>query len=131
MVSIRGSIPNIYFSYTELHFESGTFCVYPSRASVALISHSSIGNVVESTNGTGVFGSRAWIRIFIARHLDEQELVLTRLFGRDEDQFNCCELTRGRKPAEMNSRLSRYMVISICRRRLSPDISTTCMPRAL
>ena len=51
-------MPNHYFSDTEY----GTFCVHPSRTSVAFIAHSSTGNIAI-TNGTGVLGSRAWIQM--------------------------------------------------------------------
>ena len=72
VVSNRGRMPNQYFSDTELHLRVRTFCVHPSRTSVALIAHSSTGDVA-STNGTGVLCSRAWIRMHVARHLEEHE----------------------------------------------------------
>ena len=60
VVSDRDHMPNHYFS------------VHPSRTSVALIAHSSTGDVA-STNGTGILCSRAWIRMYVARHLEEHE----------------------------------------------------------
>ena len=44
--------------------------MHPSRAYVALVTHSSTGDVV-STNETGVLCSRAWIQMYVARHLEE------------------------------------------------------------
>ena len=63
VVSNRGCMPNQ---------ESGTFCVHPSRTYVALIAHSSTGDAA-STNGIGILCSRAWIRMYVARHLVMQE----------------------------------------------------------
>ena len=84
--------------------------MHPSRVYVALVTNSSTGDVV-SRNGTGVLCSRVWIRMYVARHLEEEVYVMVwsssqRLCGHDGDQFSLCELTRGKTPAEMNSRLS-------------------------
>ena len=67
--------PSHYFSDTELHVRVRTISVHPSRSFVALVTHSSTGDVV-STNGTGVLCSRAWIRMYVARHLEEQVYVM-------------------------------------------------------
>ena len=48
--------------------ESGTFCVHPSRAYVALVAHFSTCDVA-STYGTGVLCRSALVRMYIARHL--------------------------------------------------------------
>ena len=71
VVSNRGRMPIHYFSDTELHLRV-TFCVHPSRSSVALIAHSSTGDVA-STNETGILCSMALIQMYVARHLEEQE----------------------------------------------------------
>ena len=52
VVSNRCRMTNHYFFDTELHLRVRNICVYPSRTSVALIAHSSTGDVAR-TNGTG------------------------------------------------------------------------------
>ena len=54
VMSNRGRMPNHYFSDTELHLRVST-------------------DDVASTNGTGILCSRAWIRMYVARHLEEHE----------------------------------------------------------
>ena len=58
VVSNRGRMPNHYFSDTELHVRVRKILRSPIQKSVALIAHSSTGDVA-STNGTGVLCSRA------------------------------------------------------------------------
>ena len=53
VVSNRGRMPNHYFSDTELHLRVR-----------------STGDVA-STIGTGILCSRAWIRMYVARHLEK------------------------------------------------------------
>ena len=73
VVSNRGRMPNHYFSDTDLHLRVRNLLrVHPFRTSVALIAHSSTGDVA-STNGTGILCTRAWIRMYVARHLEEHE----------------------------------------------------------
>ena len=68
VVSNRGRNPSHYFSDTELHLRVRNSS---PRASVALITHSSTGDVA-STNGTGVLCSKAWMWMDVDRHLEEQ-----------------------------------------------------------
>ena len=84
--------------------------MHPSSISGAPVAYSSTGDV-SGTYLAGILGGMPWIRMYVARHQKEQELCAVRssalqLCGRVKDQFNRCELTRGRKPAETNSRLS-------------------------
>ena len=84
--------------------------MHPSRTSGAPVAYSSTSDV-SGTYRAGIFGSRPWIRMYVARNQKEQELGMVRssmyrLCGQIEDQFSRCELTRGREPAETNSRLS-------------------------
>ena len=72
VVSNRVCMPNHYFSNTALHLRVRNIFVHPSRTYVALIAHSSTGDVA-STNGTVVLCSRAWIWMYVTRHLEEQE----------------------------------------------------------
>ena len=57
VVSNRGRMPN-HYSDTELHLRVRNISCDPSRTSVALIAHSSTGDVA-STNRTGILCSRA------------------------------------------------------------------------
>ena len=61
VVSNRGRMPNHYFSDTE-----------PEHFVFTHPAHSSTG-YVASTNGTGILCSRAWIRMYVALHLEEHE----------------------------------------------------------
>ena len=83
--------------------------MHPSKIYVARVAYS-LTSDVSGTYRTGVLGSRAWIWMYVARHLKEQELgsvrSSSRLCDRKEDNFSRYEMTRGRKPAETNSRLS-------------------------
>ena len=84
--------------------------MHPSRTSGAPVDYS-LTSDVSGTYMLGILGSRPLIRMYVARHQKEEELdtvwLSTLQFcGRIEDQFSQCELTRGRKPAEMNSRLT-------------------------
>ena len=54
-----------------------------------------------------------------------------RLCNHVTDQFSRFELTRGRKPVEMNSGLSGYELISICWHLFLPGSSTSCRLRSL
>ena len=47
------------------------------RTSVALVAYSSTSDVSDTCR-TGVLGSKAWIWMYVARHLKEQELRLAR-----------------------------------------------------
>ena len=84
--------------------------MHPSSTSGAPVAYSSTSDV-SGTYWAGILGGRPWIRMYVARHQKEQELCAVRsstwrICGRVKDQFSCCELTRGRKPAETNSILS-------------------------
>ena len=84
--------------------------MHPSRTSGAQIAYSSTSDIT-GTYRAGILGSRPWIRMYVARHQKEQELDTVRSLsqrhcGRVDDQFSRCELTRGSKTVETNSRLS-------------------------
>ena len=49
-------------------YDSRTFRMHPSRASGALVAHSSTCDVA-STYWTRILCSRAWVRMYMARHL--------------------------------------------------------------
>ena len=51
-------------------FEVRNILRAPIQNSVAFIAHSSTGDVAI-TNGTVILSSRAWIRMYVARHLEE------------------------------------------------------------
>ena len=72
VVSNRGRMPNHNFSDTELHFRVRNILRASIQNIFALIAHFSTGDVA-STNGTGIRCSRAWIRMYVARHLEEHE----------------------------------------------------------
>ena len=72
-MSNRGCLPNHYFSDTELHSRSPEHFAFTHPEHLfALIAHSSAGDVA-STSGTGILCSRAWIRMYVARLLEEHE----------------------------------------------------------
>ena len=52
--------------------------MYPSRTYIVMVAYSSTSDVVGSYM-TGVLGSRACIWMYVARHLEDQELWLVRL----------------------------------------------------
>ena len=93
--------------------------MHPSSTSGAQVAYSSTGDV-SGTYWAGILSGRPWIRMYVARH--QQKL------GR-----SC----RRRSGFVVELRISyeqqtvRIIVISICRRRLLPDGSTTCRPRSL
>ena len=63
--------------------------------------------------------------------MGQVQLSSLRICNHVTDQFSHFELTRGRKPVEMNSGLSGCELISICWHMLLPDCSTSCRLRSL
>ena len=62
----RGRRSNLYFSDTVL---SRTFCMHPSRTSVALVAYYSTTSDGAGTYRTGVLERGAWM--YVAHHLEE------------------------------------------------------------
>ena len=73
MVSNSGRMPNHYFSDTELHLKVRNILRAPIQNICCIDSSLFVTGDVASTNGTGVPCSRVWIRMYVARHLEEQE----------------------------------------------------------
>ena len=61
-------VQSLFLRYWAVFKIPEHFHVHPSRASGALVAHSSTCDVVN-TYWTGVLCSRAWVRIYITRHL--------------------------------------------------------------
>ena len=88
---------------------------------VALVAHSSAWDDV-GTNMTGAFGSRALVRMNVAPSPEEQEFIRrSRIVVILRIRFICFNLSRGRKPVEVNSGRSAYALVSIRMRWLSYD----------
>ena len=62
---------NYCFSDTSLYFRVWNTSREPIQTSVALVAYSSVCDIVV-TNRTGVIGSRAWIQMYVATHLEEE-----------------------------------------------------------
>ena len=97
MVAIAGTRrcrrSNHFFSDTGLRLRFQNISRAP-RASGALVAHSATCDVA-SIYWTGILCNKAWVQMYIVRFCDHVT-----------DQFSHFELTRGRKPVEMNSVLS-------------------------
>ena len=83
--------------------------MHPSIAFGVLVANSPTCDVA-STYWTGILCSRAWVRMYIAQSVEALDglvrLSSLRLCNYITDQFSRIELTRGRKPVEINSGLS-------------------------